>query len=87
MVRYSVLWSTMGNITTIQLEQATKRKLEHFKASKRETFDEVVKRLMRVASKAEKELLADKLSGYLLSEKALAKDWLSKEEDEAWKDL
>ncbi|HIH17172.1 MAG TPA: DUF2281 domain-containing protein [Candidatus Diapherotrites archaeon] len=77
----------MTSITTIQLEQATKKKLERFKASKRETFDEVVNRLIRVVSKTEKELLADKMSSYLLSEKSLAKDWLSKEEDDAWKDL
>lgn len=28
-----------------------------------------------------------KISNALLSEKALAKDWLSKEDEEAWKDL
>lgn len=29
----------------------------------------------------------DKVLTYFASEKALAKDWLSPEEDEAWKDL
>lgn len=29
----------------------------------------------------------DKILTYLASEKILAKDWLSPEEDEAWKDL
>lgn len=31
--------------------------------------------------------LDENISGLLVSEKALAKDWLSREEDEAWKDL
>ena len=31
--------------------------------------------------------LSEGLETYLLSESALAKDWLSPEEDEAWKDL
>ena len=31
--------------------------------------------------------LEKKLSSYLLSEKSLAKDWNTKEEDKAWKDL
>ncbi len=32
-------------------------------------------------------LLRDKSFSLLASEKSLAKDWLSKEEDETWKDL
>ncbi|MEK6902138.1 MAG: AbrB/MazE/SpoVT family DNA-binding domain-containing protein [archaeon] len=31
--------------------------------------------------------IARDMSGYVLSEKSLAKVWSSKEEDEAWKDL
>lgn len=34
-----------------------------------------------------KESAAEKMSSALLSEKALAKEWLSKEEDLAWKHL
>ncbi len=77
----------MANVTTIQLSQSTKKKLERFKAYKRETFDELVNRLMQAASRAGKEVLAEKMGSYLLSEKALAKDWLSKEEEKAWKNL
>jgi AbrB family looped-hinge helix DNA binding protein len=35
----------------------------------------------------QKEKLNDALMGMLASEKALAKNWLSKEDEEAWKDL
>ena len=34
-----------------------------------------------------RELMKDSLQLMQASEKSLAKDWLSKEEDEAWKDL
>ena len=34
-----------------------------------------------------RELMNDSLQLRLASEKSLAKDWLSKEDDEAWKDL
>lgn len=74
-------------MTTIQLEAKTKKKLEGLKESKRETFDDVVKRLMLLANRMEKEVRAHRLSSALLSEKSLAKDWLSKEDEKAWKDL
>jgi len=35
----------------------------------------------------QKEKLNDSLMGMLASEEALAKNWLSKEDEEAWKDL
>jgi hypothetical protein len=34
-----------------------------------------------------RELMKDSLQSMMASEKSLAKDWLTKEEDEAWKDL
>ncbi len=34
-----------------------------------------------------RELMNDSLQLSIASEKSLAKDWLSKDEDEAWKDL
>ncbi|GEM_PF-6504209 len=37
--------------------------------------------------KKRKKLNIEKLSSALLSEKLLAEDWLSKEDEEAWKDL
>lgn len=43
--------------------------------------------LKKVESLIEKEKQSDKLFTAFASEKSLAKDWLSKEEDEAWKDL
>ena len=43
--------------------------------------------LKKVESLIGKEKDEDKLFTVLASEKSLAKDWLSKEEDEAWKGL
>ena len=43
--------------------------------------------LKKVETLLEKEEDEDKLFTVLASEKSLAKDWLSKEEDKAWKDL
>ncbi len=44
--------------------------------------------LMEVITKETKHIpRTDKNFTYIASEKSLAKDWLSKEEDEAWKDL
>jgi hypothetical protein len=34
-----------------------------------------------------RELMKDSLQSMMASETSLAKDWLTKEEDEAWKDL
>jgi hypothetical protein len=34
-----------------------------------------------------RELISDSINVTLASEKSLSKDWLSQEEDEAWKDL
>ena len=34
-----------------------------------------------------KKTVKDKIQTHLASEKVLAKDWLSKKEDEAWRDL
>lgn len=34
-----------------------------------------------------KQTVKDKIQTHLASEKILAKDWLSKKEDEAWRDL
>ena len=74
-------------ITTIQLSQDTQKNLENFKAHERETFDEVIQRLMRIGEGLEKKRRLKHWSSALLAEKSLAKDWLSKEDEEAWKDL
>ena len=74
-------------MTTIQIQTDTKKNLARFKDNERETFDEVLKRLMKIAATVEKEVRAHHWRGALLSEKILAKDWLSKEDEEAWKDL
>lgn len=73
--------------TTIQLEISTKQKLERFKEYKRETFNETVNKLIRMAELLEKEKKIEKLSSALLSEKSLAKDWLGFEEEKAWANL
>lgn len=77
----------MGELTSVQLHKSTKKELENLKEHKRETFDDVVKRLMALQKKVKKEVFVNKLSSALLSEKSLAKEWLSKREEEAWKDL
>lgn len=77
----------MNGITTVQLEKATKKKLERFKDYKRETFDDVINKLMRQSDRRAKSIYSERLSSALLSEKALAKDWLSKKEEKAWKNL
>lgn len=77
----------MGGFTTIQIETATKQKLERFKDYKRETFNETVNKLIKIAELLEKEKKLEKLSSALLSEKSLAKDWLSMDEEKAWKNL
>ncbi|MBI4043833.1 MAG: DUF2281 domain-containing protein [Candidatus Diapherotrites archaeon] len=46
-----------------------------------------LKKLIRFAKTADKELRVQRLDTALLSEKALASDWLSKKEDDLWKDL
>ena len=38
-------------------------------------------------SELSKEVVNESVETYLLTEKTLAKDWLKKQEDEAWKDL
>ena len=75
------------DLTSIQLYKATKKKLEGLKEHERDTFDQVVNRLISLEKKVEKEVFANKLSSALLSEKSLAKEWLSKKEEEAWKNL
>lgn len=77
----------MENLTTIQLEKSTRVKLERLKRYKRETYDEVVNKLIKIAEVLEKEKLLEKISPALMSEKALAREWLKVEEVEAWKDL
>lgn len=77
----------MANITTIQVQKATKKKLENLKDYERETLDDVIKKLIQITEKVEKKVRVNRLSSALLSEKSLAKIWLSKEEDDAWKDL
>ena len=77
----------MANLTTIQLEKPTRAKLEHLKKYKRETYDEVVNKLIKMAEVLEKEGLLERISPALMSEKSLAKEWLKVEEEEAWKDL
>ena len=77
----------MASITTIQVAKSTKKRLEHFKRYKRETFDEIINGLIKLADSSHKKSLIEEASPYLLSEKAFAKVWLSKEEDEAWRDL
>ena len=77
----------MGSLTSIQLHKLTKQKLELKKGHKRESFDEVANRLMELEEKVKKEVRANKLSSALLSEKTLAKEWLSKKEEKAWKNL
>ena len=77
----------MGGLTSIQLHKSTKQKLELKKEHKRESFDEVVNRLMELEEKVKKEVRANKLSSALLSEKTLATEWLSKKEEKAWKSL
>ncbi len=42
---------------------------------------------MGLDKKVKKEVFANKLSSALLSEKSLAKEWLSKKEEKAWKNL
>ncbi len=77
----------MENVTTIQVAKTTKKNLEQFKAHERETFDEVINKLMGITKKLEKEVRINCLSSALLSEQSLAKEWLSKKEEKAWKDL
>lgn len=77
----------MSSLTSVQLHKSTKNGLEKLKEHKRETFDGVVNRLMFLERKVKKEVFANKLSSALLSEKSLAKEWLSKKEEKAWKDL
>ena len=77
----------MNTITTIQVNKTTKKKLEDFKDYDRETFDEVINKLVKISKLAKKTMMINRLSPALLSEKALAKEWLSKKEDEAWKNL
>ena len=77
----------MSDLTSIQLHKSTKNKLERFKEHKRETFDDIVNRLMLLEKKVKKEVFANRLSSALLSEKSLAKEWLSKKEEKAWKNL
>lgn len=43
---YSALYSTMAETTTIQINKETKTKLEALKEHKRETFDELISKLM-----------------------------------------
>ncbi len=77
----------MGVVTTIQLNKTTKKNLEGFREYNRETFDDIVNRLIAIGKKTRKETITNRLSLALLSEKALAKEWLSKREEKAWKDL
>jgi hypothetical protein len=77
----------MERITTIQVAKETKKNLEFFKDCDRETFDEVINRLMEITKRVEKEVRTNRLSSALLSEKSLAKEWLSKKEEGAWKNL
>ncbi|MDO8624963.1 MAG: hypothetical protein Q7R47_02685 [Candidatus Diapherotrites archaeon] len=69
------------------MAQETKKGLERFKEHDRETFDGVINRLMRIGKSLEKKRRASHWSSALLSEKSLAEDWLSKEDEKAWKDL
>ncbi|MDO8538068.1 MAG: hypothetical protein Q7S21_04240 [archaeon] len=73
----------MSELTSIQLNKSTKTKLEKLKDHQRETFDDVVNKLISFT----KRMRSEAMSSMLLSEKALAKEWLTKEEDEAWKHL
>ena len=73
----------MSELTTIQLYKSTKGKLEKLKEHNRETFDDVVNKLISF----NKKIKSEAMSSALLSEKSWAKDWLSKREDEAWKHL
>lgn len=77
----------MKKITTIQLSQETKGHLERFKEHERETFDDVINRLIRLGSLLEKKRRLKHWSSALLAEKSLSKDWLSKEDEKEWKDL
>jgi hypothetical protein len=65
---------------SISLEDLLKSlsKLSHFEKKAIHTFLE---------SELSKEEVNESIETYLLSEKTLAKDWLKKQEDEAWKDL
>ena len=75
----------MEDVTTIQVYRSTRKKLEALKEYNRETLDEIINGLIREV-KTRKKMLS-KMSSALLSEKSLAKTWLSKREDEAWNDL
>ena len=77
----------MPPITTIQVEKSTRKHLERFRQYRRETFDEIINKLIKLAESSGKKKLTEDLEPYLLSEKALGKVWLSKAEDEAWRDL
>ncbi len=77
----------MVDQSTIQVKNNTKKNLDTFKEYPRETYDDVINKLMKITKAVEKELFVQRMSTALLSEKVLAKDWLSKKEDELWKDL
>tara|TARA_Y100000034_G_scaffold136505_1_gene213426 strand:- start:3636 stop:3854 length:219 start_codon:yes stop_codon:yes gene_type:complete len=45
----------MANITTIKLRGETKQRLEHLKEHKRETFDEVIKKILYILNQIRKD--------------------------------
>lgn len=48
----------MAKITTIKLEEETKARLDHLKEHKRETYEEVIKKILFVLNKIRKDPLS-----------------------------
>ena len=45
----------MNNITTIKLEKQTKARLEHLKEHERETYNQVIKKLLYILNRSRKD--------------------------------
>lgn len=59
------------------------------KDSRFSSFMEMLKKLdfVKIVGKEDKNIVSEPPMTHYASEKALSKDWLTPEEDEAWKDL